>query len=92
MLPYVVQSIPESSNGYWRNTVMLEDNPQHNYVTPTRTGYFMVNATWGVVVPPAIYGDLLLVTTSGSFNFSSSGFPFNIGSVYAINITNGDIV
>ncbi|WP_291999204.1 PQQ-binding-like beta-propeller repeat protein [Caldivirga sp.] len=92
MLPYVIQSIPEESNGYWRSTVMFEENPQHNYVIPTRTGFFMVNVTWGVVVPPAIYGDLLLVTTSGPFNSSSSSFPLNIGSVYAINLTNGAIV
>lgn len=92
ILPYALQSIPEKSNGYWRNTIMFEGNPQHNYVISTRTGYFIVNVTWGIVVPPAIYGDLLLVTTSGLFNFSTSSFPFNNGSVYAINVTNGAIV
>ncbi len=92
-LPYVIQSIPENSSGYWRNIVMFEGNPQHNYIISTKTGYFIVNVTWGIVVPPAIYGNLLLVTTSGPFNLSSPEvFPFNNGSVYAINVTNGAIV
>ncbi|NAZ28595.1 MAG: pyrrolo-quinoline quinone, partial [Caldivirga sp.] len=78
-LPQLVQSIPEGTGNYRRNTVMFEGNPNHNYVVPTRTGYFIVNLTWGVVVPPGIYDDLLIVTTSGPYNFSISSFPYNIG-------------
>jgi len=90
-LPQLVQSIPEGTGNYRRNTVMFEGNPNHNYVVPTRTGYFIVNLTWGVVVPPGIYDDLLIVTTSGPYNFSISSFPYNIGSVCALNLTNGNL-
>lgn len=90
----LLQSIPENSINYVRNTVMFEGNPSHNYVVPVDTGYFIVNVTWGIVVPPSIYGDLLIVTTSGPFtsNATFTGFPYNIGSVCVINVTTGDLV
>ncbi|ABW00987.1 PQQ-like beta-propeller repeat protein [Caldivirga maquilingensis] len=92
MLPYVVQSIPGESSGYWRNTVMFDGNPQHDYFVPTRTGYFMVNVTWAIIVQPTIYGYLLIVTTSGPFNATSFSVKDDVGSVCALSAINGDVV
>ncbi|BFI76063.1 PQQ-binding-like beta-propeller repeat protein [Sulfurisphaera ohwakuensis] len=91
-IPKIIQSIPENTKGYFGNTIMFEGNPQHIYFLPVTTGYFLINVSGAIIVPPSIYNNLLFVTTSGPMNMSSRSLPYNIGCVYAINITDGEIV
>lgn len=71
---------------------MFEGNPPHVYFVSVSTGYFLVNVTGAIIVPPSIFEDLLIVTTSGPMNLSSRSLPYNLGCVYAINIIDGDMV
>ncbi|BFH72802.1 PQQ-binding-like beta-propeller repeat protein [Sulfurisphaera javensis] len=88
----LIQSVPEFTKGYEGNTVMFEGNPQHLYFIPTTTGYFLINVSGAIIVPPSIYKDLLIVTTSGPMNMTTRNLPFNIGCIYAINLSNGEII
>lgn len=91
-IPKIIQSIPEYSKGFNGNTIMFEGNPSHLYFIPTTTGYFLINVSGAIIVPPSIYGNLLIVTTSGPMNLTTRNLDMNVGCVYALNVTNGNIV
>ncbi|BCU71564.1 PQQ-binding-like beta-propeller repeat protein [Stygiolobus caldivivus] len=88
----VIQSIPIKPRGYTPSTYMFEGNPQHIYYVPINTGFFMLNLTGAIIVPPTIYGDLMYVVTSGPMNMSSGAMEEQVGCLYAINITNGQVI
>ncbi|WP_338602092.1 PQQ-binding-like beta-propeller repeat protein [Sulfolobus tengchongensis] len=90
--PYVIQSIPESTFKYYRNTVMFEEDPMHIYFVPVKSGYFILNVTGAIIVPPSIYGDLIIVTTSGPMDLTTRTLMYDIGCIYAVNLSNGNVV
>ncbi|MFP3400142.1 hypothetical protein [Acidianus sp.] len=71
---------------YDRNTTLFEGVPSHVYFIPVKTGFFILNATTAIVVPPSVYHCLLLVTTSGPMNLANRQLCSCQGCVYAINI------
>ena len=77
---------------YDRNTTLFEGVPSHVYFIPVKTGFFILNVTTAIVVPPSVYHCLLLVTTSGPMNLANRQLCSCQGCVYAINISNGEIV
>ncbi|QIJ32900.1 PQQ-binding-like beta-propeller repeat protein [Acidianus sulfidivorans JP7] len=86
----VIQTIPENSNFYNKNTVLFENSPSHVYFLPIKTGYFLLNVTGAIIESPSVYGNLMIVTTSGPM--INNSLMFNLGCVYAINDSSGKIV
>lgn len=88
----LIQSIPNKPKGYTPAIYMFEGGPQHIYYVPIKTGYFMLNVTGAIVVPPTIYGDLMYVVTSGVMNMTTGEMNELMGCLFAINISNGQVV
>jgi len=88
----VIQSIPEKDMKYMKNTTIFDGNPDHVYFIPVITGYFLINVTGAVVIPPSIYSDIMIVVTSGPMNLQTRALNQLVGCVYAINISNGQVV
>ncbi|ARM76703.1 PQQ-binding-like beta-propeller repeat protein [Acidianus manzaensis] len=86
----VIQSIPENSKLYNENIEVFENSPSHVYFLPVTTGYFLLNVTGAIIEPPSIYGNLMIITTSGPM--INNSLMYNLGCVYAINDSSGKIV
>lgn len=86
----IIQSIPENSRSYAHNTTMFEGGPSHVYLLPITTGYFLMNVTGAIIEPPSVYNNLMIIATSGPL--INNSLPYDIGCVYAINMSNGKIV
>ncbi|MCY0859869.1 MAG: PQQ-binding-like beta-propeller repeat protein [Sulfolobaceae archaeon] len=92
ILSIITTPVLSYSEGYYENTVQFEGNYTHVYHVNITTGYFSINVSGAIIVPPSIYGDYLIVTTSGPFNYMTRGVYEMLGCVYAINIFNGKIL
>ncbi len=77
---------------YIGNITMFEGNPSHEYFLPIKTGFFILNITTAIIVPPSVYHCILLVTTSGPMNLATRQVCSCQGCVYAVNDTNGEIL
>jgi outer membrane protein assembly factor BamB len=88
----LIQSIPNKPKGYTPANYMFEGDPQHIYYVPIKTGYFMLNLTGAIVVPPTIYGDLMYVVTSGVMNMTTGELNELLGCLFTINISDGRVV
>ena len=74
------------------NTFQFEGNPTHVYYVNITTGYFSLNVNSAIVVPPSIYGQYLIITTSGQMDMQTRSLNEMLGCVIAVNINNGKII